>query len=93
MDTNYNGQNAGLASASPAAVPKLSAAYGLLPRETEVAGWVAQGKTNPEIAIILQISPRTVEKHMERVLQKLGVENRTAAAVIISHTADARDSH
>jgi DNA-binding CsgD family transcriptional regulator len=88
MDTNYNAQNAGRA-----AVPGLSATYGLLPRETEVAGWVAQGKTNPEIAIILQISPRTVEKHMERVLQKLGVENRTAAAVIISHAADARDSH
>ena len=57
--------------------------YGLTGRETEIAEWVAAGKTNPEIAMILRISARTVEKHMERVLGKLGVENRTAAALII----------
>ena len=50
----------------------------------QVASWVAKGKTNPEIGIILQGSIRTVEKHMERILEKLGVENRTAAAVTIA---------
>ena len=60
------------------------AAYDLTPRETEVARWVAQGKSNPEIATILRTSPRTVEKHMEKILEKLGVENRTAAATMIA---------
>ena len=49
----------------------------------EVAGWLAAGKTNPEIDIILASNVRTVEKHVEAVLKKLGVENRTAAAVLI----------
>jgi DNA-binding CsgD family transcriptional regulator len=62
--------------------------YGLRPREIEVASWVASGKTNPEIALILQISPRTVEKHMENILQKLKVENRAAAAVLISRCSN-----
>jgi DNA-binding CsgD family transcriptional regulator len=57
---------------------------GLSARELEVAHWLVQGKSNPEIAIILGISQRTVEKHMERVLEKLGVENRTAAAVCLA---------
>jgi len=56
----------------------------LTPREIEVAMWVSQGKSNPEIATILQLSPRTVEKHVERVLVKLGVENRTAVALLIA---------
>ena len=63
-------------------------AYYLTRRETEVAVWIAQGKTNPEIATILGSSPRTVEKHVEKVLEKLGVENRTAAAVMISDAGD-----
>jgi DNA-binding CsgD family transcriptional regulator len=44
---------------------------------------VAQGKTNPEIGTILSISPRTVQKHLERVYQRLGVENRHAAMRIV----------
>ena len=55
----------------------------LSPREAEVASWLAQGKTNLEIAMILAIGVRTVEKHMERLLEKLGAENRTAAALMI----------
>ncbi len=51
---------------------------GLTPRQAEVAYWVAQGKTNPEIAIILGASPRTIDKHMERIFARLGVENRSA---------------
>jgi DNA-binding CsgD family transcriptional regulator len=58
--------------------------FGLTRRESDVAQWVASGKTNAEIARILGSSARTVEKHVERVLEKLGVENRTAAALLIS---------
>lgn len=53
--------------------------YGLTPREAEVLDWLAEGKTNPEIATILDISPRTVQKHLEHAFQKLSVENRSAA--------------
>jgi DNA-binding CsgD family transcriptional regulator len=53
---------------------------GLTNRETEVLTWVARGKTNADIAAILGLSPRTVEKHLERIFQQLGVETRTAAA-------------
>ncbi len=59
--------------------------YGLTPREADVAHWLAAGKTNAEIARILGSSARTVEKHVERVLEKLGVENRTSAALLISN--------
>lgn len=54
---------------------------GLSPREAEVLLWVAQGKTNPEIATILGISEETVKKHMKEVLATLGVETRTAASL------------
>lgn len=62
--------------------PKPLEALGLSPREAEVLAWVAEGKTSGEIAIILALSRRTVEKHLERVFAKLGVETRTAAAAI-----------
>ena len=58
----------------------LKTRFGLTIREAEVLLWVAQGKRNGEIAVILGISERTVLKHMERILAKLSVENRTAAA-------------
>lgn len=54
-------------------------ALGLTMRETEILDWVAQGKTNPEIGTILGISPRTVQKHLERIYGRLGLENRHAA--------------
>ena len=53
----------------------------LTPREREVLDWVAAGKTNRDIAAILGASPRTIEKHLERIYEKLGVETRTAAAM------------
>jgi DNA-binding response OmpR family regulator/DNA-binding CsgD family transcriptional regulator len=56
----------------------------LTPRETEVLSWLAKGKTNRDIADILGMSPRTVNKHLEHVFEKLGVETRTAAAAIAS---------
>jgi len=52
----------------------------LTAREAEVLQWIANGKTNREIAEILGISPRTINKHLEQLFPKLGVENRTAAA-------------
>jgi DNA-binding CsgD family transcriptional regulator len=50
-------------------------------REREVLALVASGKTNSEIAAVLAISARTVQKHLEHIFQKLGVETRTAAAI------------
>jgi DNA-binding CsgD family transcriptional regulator len=55
---------------------------GLTRRETEVLTWIAQGKTNHEIGVILSAATRTICKHVERILFKLSVENRTAAAAI-----------
>jgi DNA-binding CsgD family transcriptional regulator len=53
---------------------------GLTRREAEVLRWLTEGKTNEEIATILGFSRRTAEKHVEHIIRKLGVENRTAAA-------------
>lgn len=55
--------------------------YGLTPRESEVLAWVAKGKTNAEVGTILSMSARTVQKHLEHIYQKLGVETRTTATV------------
>jgi DNA-binding CsgD family transcriptional regulator len=55
---------------------------GLTARETEVLNWIAQGKTNYEIGVILSACTGTICKHVERILSKLCVENRTAAAGI-----------
>jgi len=52
---------------------------GLTPREAEVLYWVAQGKSNPDIATILGANVRTVHKHVEHIFQKLGLETRHAA--------------
>lgn len=56
-----------------------AAGTGLTPREAEVLGWIGLGKSNRDIAEILGMSPRTVNKHLEHIYEKLGVENRTAA--------------
>jgi DNA-binding NarL/FixJ family response regulator len=53
---------------------------GLTPKQAEVLFWVAQGKTNAEIGLILECSPATVKKHLEHVFEKMGAENRSAAA-------------
>ena len=62
----------------------LMQAFRLTMREAEVLYWVAKGKTNRDVADILAMSPRTVTKHMEHILQKLGVETRTAAAAKVA---------
>lgn len=56
--------------------------FDLTQREVEVLLWLSRGKTNREIAQILSLSPRTINKHLEPVYRKLGVQNRTAAATI-----------
>jgi len=48
-------------------------------RQCDIMDWIAEGKTSAEVAIILEISPRTVEKHLEAIFQRFGVENRVAA--------------
>jgi DNA-binding CsgD family transcriptional regulator len=54
----------------------------LTPRERQVHSWLARGATNRRIGTALGVSPRTVEKHIERILAKLGVKNRTRAALL-----------
>lgn len=64
----------------------LAARHALTGREAEVLLWVSRGKPNREISEILGISPRTVNKHLEQVFEKLGVENRASAAAIAART-------
>lgn len=54
---------------------------GLTPREADVLLWVAQGKTNGDIGIILGLSEKTVKQHLGSIFQKLGVESRTSASL------------
>jgi DNA-binding NarL/FixJ family response regulator len=56
--------------------------FALSAREAEVLLWIARGKPNKDISDILGISPRTVNKHLEQVFTKLGVENRASAAAL-----------
>ena len=58
----------------------------MTPREAEVLLWISQEKSNRDIAAILELSPRTVNKHLEQIFTKLGVENRTAAAALAIRT-------
>src|SRR5258708_1448068 len=76
-----------LANDSGADTPtEFSSELGLTTREGEVLSWLSKGKTNRDIAQILGLSPRTVDKHLEQIYSKLGVENRTAAAAIAVKT-------
>ena len=60
----------------------LVAQHGLTAREAEVLLWISRGKQNREVSDILGISPRTVNKHLEQVFEKMGVENRASATAI-----------
>lgn len=60
--------------------------FGLTPRQAEVLLWVSRGKTNRDIGEILDMKPRTVNKHLEHIFPKLGVETRAAAANIALQT-------
>ena len=63
-----------------AQIEALLSAFNLTRKEAEVLYWVCKGKTSPDIGDILGSSPRTVNKHLEHIYEKLGVETRTAAA-------------
>jgi RNA polymerase sigma factor (sigma-70 family) len=56
----------------------------LTPREREVLAQVAEGLTNKEIARLLSVSPATIKAHVERIIAKLGVSDRTQAAVLVA---------
>ncbi len=58
----------------------LQQAFGLTPREGDVLLWTARGKSNKDMSEILNISARTVNKHLEQIFLKVGVENRASAA-------------
>lgn len=55
---------------------------GLTEREAEVLLWIAQGKSNGEISVIINTTEATVKKHVQRIFEKLGVESRHAAGLI-----------
>jgi DNA-binding response OmpR family regulator/DNA-binding CsgD family transcriptional regulator len=59
---------------------RLSYIFDLTQREAQVLAWITTGKTNRDIGSILNLSPRTINKHLERIHIKIGVETRTAAA-------------
>jgi DNA-binding CsgD family transcriptional regulator len=59
----------------------------LTPREAEVLFWISQGKSNHDIGVILGTKTGTICKHVEHILSKLNVENRTCAAVVALETS------
>lgn len=67
---------------------RLQARLGLTLREAEVLLWISYGKSNADISDVLAISPRTVQKHLERIYEKLGVETRAAAAAIAIRSSE-----
>jgi DNA-binding NarL/FixJ family response regulator len=67
-------------------VEKLATSLRLTQREAEVLLWVSYGKSNGDISVVLDISSRTVQKHLEHIYEKLGVETRSAAAAIAIRT-------
>lgn len=68
-----------LAEAQPQPTPATFLKLGLTLREAEVFYWLSEGKSSPEIALLLTLSARTVEKHVGNIYAKLGVENRASA--------------
>jgi DNA-binding NarL/FixJ family response regulator len=63
---------------------------GLTPREAEVLLWVAQGKSNPEIAVIVGAAENTIKVHLAHIFEKLGADHRHAAMFIAWETLAAR---
>ena len=68
------------------AAKRLQQRFELTARESEICEWLGHGKSNKDIADILGLSPRTVNKHLESVFAKLGVENRAAAAALLTRS-------
>jgi CheY-like chemotaxis protein/DNA-binding CsgD family transcriptional regulator len=85
----YNGDTAGddwlvimQEVSDESVIAAISLSFRLTAKEAEVLYWVVKGKINRDIGDILGSSPATVKKHLERILAKLGVETRTAAAAM-----------
>lgn len=74
----------------PTEAQRLRDGFPVTEREAEVLLWIAKGKTNREIGQILSLSPRTINKHLEQVFRKLGVENRTSAAAMALRVLNVR---
>lgn len=83
--------NAALRSGAPGTAQSDPVAV-LTGREREVLGLVARGLTNKEIARELAVSPATVKAHVERIIAKLGVSDRTQAAVLVARSAAGGDT-
>lgn len=66
----------------PSEIDLLKETFKVTLREAEVLLWISKGKTNREIGMILSMSPRTVNKHLEQIFHKLDVDNRTSAAFL-----------
>lgn len=67
----------------------LKDSLGLTPREAEILMWISRGKTNKEVGLIIGSSPRTINKHLEHVFEKLGVATRAAAvSMALQRTAN-----
>ncbi|MDZ4401666.1 helix-turn-helix transcriptional regulator [Prosthecobacter sp.] len=64
----------------------------LTQRQAEVLHWVAEGKSNAEIATILGCSANTVKAHLKEIFQRLGLHSRTAAAAC-AYRAHIRHAH
>jgi DNA-binding CsgD family transcriptional regulator len=61
-------------------------AWALTTRQLEILNWVQQGKTNFEIAAILEVSPLTVKNHLQKLFKRLDVHNRTQAVAKVMNT-------
>lgn len=66
-----------------AAAPPVSALTGLTPREQEILQLIAQGASNREIAQALYLSEKTVRNHVTNILSRLGLRDRTQAAIVV----------
>ena len=82
IEANHRHQGRDVANPTEPSLRRLTA-LGLTPREAEVMLWVSKGKTSSEVALILNSTTGTVNKHLEHIFAKLNVETRTAAAAIV----------
>jgi CheY-like chemotaxis protein/DNA-binding CsgD family transcriptional regulator len=64
-------------------IDSVKTSMGLTFREAEILMWISRGKTNKEVGVILGSSPRTINKHLEHIFEKLGVVTRAAAVSIV----------
>jgi DNA-binding CsgD family transcriptional regulator len=84
LDPSRKGARYYLIEEGPATGPRLTA------QEREILFWVRQGKSNAQIALILEVKLSTVKKHLQNASTKLGVDNRTAAACSLYNREETR---